>query len=85
MPICPHCYRTALAPLAEDDLGQTSSPERVVPFAVAADRVQEQLNKFAKSFRFTPQDLQAGKLATRLRHVYVNTLGSARRATSAPL
>jgi hypothetical protein len=73
MPICPHCYQTTLTPLTEDDLGQISSPEQVVPFSVAADRVQEQLSNFTRSFRFTPQDLQAARLAGRLRRVFIPT------------
>ena len=71
MPVCPHCYRSTINPLTEDDLGQISAPELVVPFAVPAELVQQQINSFAKSFRFTPQDLQAKKLHDRLRRVYI--------------
>ena len=36
MPVCPHCYQATISPLTEDDLGQISAPELVVPFTVPA-------------------------------------------------
>ena len=73
MPICPHCYQATVTALAEDDLDmeQVSVPELVLPFAVADDQVQEQLHNFARSFRFTPHDLQAKNLQSRLRRVFI--------------
>jgi hypothetical protein len=71
MPICPHCYLATITALTRDELGPVSTPELVVPFAVPAQRVQQQINSFAKSFRFAPHDLQAKNLERRLRRVYI--------------
>jgi hypothetical protein len=58
-------------PLTEDDLDQDITPELVLPFAVGDDRVQEQLHGFSRSFRFTPRDLQAKNLRSRLRRIFI--------------
>jgi hypothetical protein len=71
MSVCPHCYQTAITSVTEEDLGAISAPELVVPFAVSPDCVQQQINSFAKSFRFPPHDLQAERLHGRLRRVYI--------------
>lgn len=71
MPICPHCYQDTLTPLEESHLLEVSPPELILPFDVSTARVQEQLGRFAKSFLFTPHDLRAETLNSRLRRVYL--------------
>ena len=71
MPVCPHCYKTRLTELTEDELGPIAVPELVMPFDVPAEKVDEQINLFARSFRFTPQDLEAKNLHGRLRRVFI--------------
>lgn len=71
LPICPHCYRETLVALDDEDVQQYASPELVVPFAISEDRVAAQLKSFDRQFRFSPADLQAASLITRLRQVYI--------------
>ena len=59
LPVCPHCYRNELTPLTDDDLDQLSTPELILPFAVPADQVQQQISGFADSFFFTPHQMHS--------------------------
>ena len=69
--VCPHCYRANLTRLDADDLPQAAAPELLSPFQINKEQVQAALGKFARSFWLPPTDLKSGKLATRLRRVFV--------------
>lgn len=71
MPVCPHCYQDRLTPLEESHPLEVGPPELILPFDMPTSRVQEQLGRFAKSFPFTPHDLRAETLNSRLRRVYL--------------
>jgi hypothetical protein len=71
LPTCPHCYQTAITPLEDEEWDQEGAPELILPFAVPDDQVQKQLHSFSRSFRFTPHDLQAKNLQSRLRRVFI--------------
>jgi hypothetical protein len=73
--ICPHCYRATLTPLAPGELAPDSRPESgpelAAPFRITETDVEKQIKKFARSYWFTPGDLSARNILSRLRRVYI--------------
>lgn len=71
IPVCPHCYREKLTPIEGAEVEMSVAPELVVPFSVSEGRITVNLTNFSKSFRFSPQDLQAKRLVERARRVFI--------------
>jgi hypothetical protein len=65
---CPFCGGD-LTPLA-DGAAHSVPPELVVPFAAAPERLETQLEQFARSAWFAPADLNGAALRRRLRRLY---------------
>ena len=69
---CPHCFVATLSPLQQDDhTPPPLPPELVVPFSAETKAIVANITQFAKSFRFSPKDLNAVNLSARLKRVYL--------------
>jgi len=69
---CPHCFQAELVPLGEAalHLPYQLPPERVLPFAVDAATVRQNVATFASGIPFAPRDLNVDALRARVRRFY---------------
>lgn len=70
---CPHCFQTALAPLANPEraLPYVRPPELVIPFSLSKELLDRRVTAFAEGIPFPPQDLTPPTLRSRLRALYL--------------
>ena len=70
---CPHCFMVNLTPLtaAVEELPYTQPPELFIPFSISASMLSGSIQSFAQGIPFTPPDLNAQALQSRLRRVYL--------------
>jgi len=69
---CPHCFQAELIPLGEAalHLPYQLPPEKVLPFAVDAITVNQNVAAFVSEIPFAPRDLNANVLRARVRRFY---------------
>jgi len=70
---CPHCCQTdlTLVETSIDDLPFVHPPELLIPFQVSSEKLTRTINDFANGIPFSPADLKAAKLQSRLQPVYL--------------
>lgn len=70
---CPHCFQATLIALDEqdDDLPHSPPPELVLPFSVSTEVLGQKIQRFSEGMWFTPTDLKAQNLKTRLQRIYL--------------
>ena len=70
-PLCPHCFRGAVAFGELSEMPYPSPPELVAPFTLSKEALQEAVQQFARGIPYAPPDLNYKALRSRLVPVYL--------------
>jgi hypothetical protein len=72
MPICPHCFGGELERVEDSSaLPHGRPPELTAPFSLSKERLQQNLQAFARTIPFAPGDLTTQNLEARLQRVLI--------------